>query len=61
VPAGAVILARFLIDPRGVLRSAWRENDRDNWADPTLQLEEIQTIRTGNSTLDTGADHEHRR
>ena len=56
---GQVIPARFLIDPEGVLRSVWRKDDGDEWADPGRLLEEVRTICTEPLTIGTGAEHEH--
>jgi mono/diheme cytochrome c family protein len=56
---GHLIPARFLIDPEGVLRSVWREDDGDEWADPERLLEEVRTICTEPLTIDTGGEHEH--
>ena len=59
VADGHVTRARFLIDPEGVLRSVWREDDGDEWADPARLLEEVQTICTVPLTIETGDAHEH--
>jgi mono/diheme cytochrome c family protein len=56
---GHVTRARFLIDPEGVLRSVWRENDGDEWADPERLLEEVRTICTEPLTIETGDEHGH--
>ena len=56
---GNLIPARFLIDPEGVLRSVWREDDGDEWADPKRLLEEVRTICTEPLTIDSGGEHEH--
>lgn len=56
---GHVTRARFLIDPEGVLRSVWREDDGDEWADPNLLLEEVRTICTEPLTIEPGDEHEH--
>jgi mono/diheme cytochrome c family protein len=56
---GHVTRARFLIDPEGVLRSVWREDDGDEWADPARLLEEVQTICTEPLTIETGDAHEY--
>jgi mono/diheme cytochrome c family protein len=56
---GHVIPARFLIDPEGVLRSVWRKDDGDEWADPVRLLEEVRTICTEPLTIEPGDEHEH--
>jgi mono/diheme cytochrome c family protein len=56
---GHVTRARFLIDPEGVLRSVWRADDGDEWADPGRLLEEVRTICTEPLTIETGDAHEH--
>jgi hypothetical protein len=56
---GHVIPARILIDPEGVLRSVWRKDDGDEWADPDRLLEEVRTICTEPLTIGTGVEHEH--
>jgi hypothetical protein len=56
---GHVIPVRILIDPEGVLRSVWREDDGDAWTDPGRLLEEVRTIHTEPLTIGTGAEHEH--
>jgi mono/diheme cytochrome c family protein len=56
---GTVIPARFLIGPDGVLRSVWRKDDGDAWADPVRLLEEVREICTDPLTTDPGAKHEH--
>ena len=57
--SGTVIPARFLIGPDGVLRSVWRKDDGDAWADPVRLLEEVRAICTDPLTTDPGAKHEH--
>jgi len=58
--AGArVIPARFLIDPEVVLRSVWRKDDGDEWADPGRLLEEVRTICTEPLRIEPGSEHEH--
>jgi hypothetical protein len=42
-----------------VLRSVWRENDGDEWADPERLLEEVRTICTEPLTIETGDEHGH--
>jgi len=59
VPDGSLISARFLIDPEGVLRSVWRKEDGDEWADPERLLEEVRTICAEPLRIDTGGEHEH--
>jgi mono/diheme cytochrome c family protein len=56
---GHVTRARFLIDPDGVLRSVWREDDGDAWVDPERLLEEVRSICTEHLTIGTGGVHEH--
>jgi hypothetical protein len=48
-----------LIDPDCVLRSAWRADDGDEWADPARPPEEARTIRTEPLTIEPGEPHEH--
>jgi mono/diheme cytochrome c family protein len=57
VADGHMTRARFLIDPEGVLRSVWREDDGDEWADPERLLEEVRTICTEPLTIETGDEH----
>jgi mono/diheme cytochrome c family protein len=56
---GHVVPARFLIDPAGVLRSVWRKEDGEAWADPDRQLEEVRTICTEPFSIESGGEHEH--
>jgi mono/diheme cytochrome c family protein len=59
VADGRVTPSRFLIDPDGVLRSVWRQDDGDEWDDPARLLEEVRTICTEPLTLEPGEPHEH--
>jgi mono/diheme cytochrome c family protein len=59
VADGSVTPSRFLIDPDGVLRSVWRQDDGDEWDDPVRLLEEVRTICTEPLTLEPGEPHEH--
>jgi mono/diheme cytochrome c family protein len=56
---GHLIPARILIDPDGVLRSVWRKDDGEQWADPERLLEEVRTICTEPLTFEPGGEHEH--
>jgi mono/diheme cytochrome c family protein len=56
---GHLIPARFLIDPEGVLRSVWRKDDGNQWADPARLLEEVRTICTEPLTIGPGGEYEH--
>lgn len=56
---GHVIPARFLIDPDGVLRSVWRKEDGEPWADQDRLLEEVRTICTEHLAIGAGEAHEH--
>jgi mono/diheme cytochrome c family protein len=56
---GRVIPARFLIGPDGVLRSVWRKEDGDAWADPVRLLEEVRAICSHPLTIDSGEEHDH--
>ena len=58
-PDGHLVAARFLIDPDGVLRSVWRKDDGDNWADPERLLEEVRTICTEPLTIEPGDEYAH--
>jgi len=56
---GRPVPARFLVDPDGVLRSVWRKDDGDAWADPARMLEEVREICTRPLTIGSGVEHEH--
>ncbi|HEX3995378.1 MAG TPA: hypothetical protein VHX39_29745, partial [Acetobacteraceae bacterium] len=56
---GHLIPARFLIDPEGVLRSVWRKDDGNQWADPARLLEEVRTICTKPLIIGPGGEYEH--
>jgi mono/diheme cytochrome c family protein len=59
VADGRVTPSRFLIDPDGVLRSVWRQDDGEEWDDPARLLEEVRTVCTEPLTLEPGEPHEH--